>query len=168
MKSISGVLLAVLLLTVAHAETYRGFENRSAGFAIAYPMNWTATENAARTSVQLSESARPGSSGASFVVSVSNASASVKLDDYDRLIPRLFQYLFEDYKQHLKEPTTLAGVNARMLLFEARFGKFPVVGFMKYAIHNGRVYTAMFFSLRQDYDRFRQVGGNILGTFRFL
>ena len=158
----------LLLLTVARAETYLGYQNPTAGFAIAYPKTWMVTENPARTSVMLLEKNTQPVARANFIVSVSPASPNVRLDDYDRQIPKLFNLIFENYKQHLKQPTTLGGEKARMLLFEATEGKLAIVGFIAYTIRNGKVYTAMFFSPRQKYEGYRQVSGNILSTFRFL
>jgi hypothetical protein len=164
----SGVLLAVLLFALAHAETYLGFENRAAGFGIAYPKNWTFIENDTRTMLVMHEKNKNLPTRPTFTVSSGRAAPGVKLDDYDRLLPRLLAFLFDDYQQHLKQPTTLGGAPARMLLFEAKVQKVPMVGFTVYALRNGQAYSVTFASTREDYERYRQVGGNILSTFRFL
>jgi hypothetical protein len=104
----------------------------------------------------------------SFLVSGSPPNPGAKLDDYEKLIPRLFAFLLDDYKQYLKQPTTLGGAPARMLLFEAKADGVRVIGFVSYAIHHQKLYTAMFFSSRETYEQYRQIGGNILGSFRFL
>jgi hypothetical protein len=160
--------LLVVLLFTASAQRYYEYQNPAMGFAIAYPTTWQATENADRTGVMLVDLKVKVKDRPSFVVSAGRVPAGVKLDDYERLIPRLFAFLLDDYKQYLKQPTTLGGAPARMLLFEAKAGGVAVVGFVSYAIHNEAVYTAMFFSNRNTYDQYRQVGGNILGSFRFL
>jgi hypothetical protein len=156
------------LSTVAQAERYYEYRNPSMGFAIAYPMTWKATENAQRTGVTLADGAVSQKESPAFIVSVSAATKGVKLEDYDRIVPRLFAFLLDDYKQHLKQPTTLGGAAARMLLFEAKAGGVGVIGFMSYTLRNNKIYTAAFFSNRSNYEIYRQVGGNILGSFRFL
>ena len=168
MKNWAGLLLMLLMVTVARAETYLGYESRTAGFGIAYPKTWTATENPGRTAVVLFEKTSSPATRANVIVSSGPASPGVKLDDYDRIMPKLFNLMFENYKQHLKQPTTLGGAAARMLLFEATQGKTPIVGFIAYTIRGGKVYTVMFFSSRGQYEGYRQVSGNILSTFRFL
>ncbi len=162
------LVLALVLLGVARAETYFEYQNPSAGFAVGYPKTWTASENARQTGVALFDSAYKGANKPVFSLSATKATPGVKLDDYDRLVPKLFTFLFDDYKQHLKQPTTLGGAPARMLLFEAKTAKSSVIGFLVYALKGGQLYTVGFFSARDDYDRYRQVSGNILGTFRFL
>ena len=168
MKKWVALVLVLAMVTVARAETYLGYESRTAGFGIAYPKTWTSTENPGRTTVVLYEKNSAPATRANVIVSGGPASPGVKLDDYDRIMPKLFNLMFENYKQHLKQPTTLGGAAARMLLFEATQGKTPIVGFIAYTIRNGKVYTVMFFSSREKYDGYRQVSGNILGTFRFL
>ena len=133
-----------------------------------YPKTWISTENPGRTTVVLYEKNSAPATRANVIVSGGPASPGVKLDDYDRIMPKLFNLMFENYKQHLKQPTTLGGAAARMLLFEATQGKTPIVGFIAYTIRKGKVYTVMFFSSREKYDGYRQVSGNILGTSRFL
>ena len=162
------LVLLVLLVTVARAETYFEYQNAGAGFAIAYPKTWSAIENANRSGVVLSDSAYKGVNKPGFSVTVSKTTAGVKLADYDRLVPKLFAFLFEDYKEYLKKATTLGGAPARMLLFQAKVAKTNAIGFMVYTIRGDKVYTAVFFSSSADYDRYRQVSGNVLGSFRFL
>jgi hypothetical protein len=94
-------------------------------------MTWKATENVQRTGVALADSTMTEKDSPAFIVSVSAATKGVKLDDYDRILPRLFTFL-DDYKQYLKQPTTLGGAPARMLLFEAKAGGVSVIGFMSY------------------------------------
>ena len=168
MKNWVALVLVLAMFTVARAETYLGYESRTAGFGIAYPKTWTSTENPGRTTVVLYEKNSAPATRANVIVSGGPASPGVKLDDYDRIMPKLFNLMFENYKQHLKQPTTLGGAAARMLLFEATQGKTPIVGFIAYTIRNGKVYTVMFFSSRGQYEGYRQVSGNILSTFRFL
>jgi hypothetical protein len=163
-----GFVLLLAMVTVARAETYLGYESQTAGFGIAYPKTWTVTENPERTAVVLSEKTGNPATRANVIASSGPASPGVKLDDYDRIMPKLFNLIFENYKQHLKQPTTLGGVAARMLLFEAMQGKSPIVGFIAYTIRNGKVFSVMFFSSKGQYEGHRQVGGNILSTFRFL
>ena len=160
--------LLLLVVTVARAETYLGYASQTAGFGIAYPKTWIATENPARTTVVLNEKTGNPATRANVIASSAPASPGVKLDDYDRVMPRLFNLIFEDYKQHLKQPTTLGCAPARMLLFEAKQSKTPIVGFIAYTLRGGKVFSVMFFSTREKYDGYRQVSGNILGTFRFL
>jgi hypothetical protein len=157
------VVALFALLSLAGADRYYEYQNPTMGFAVAYPTTWQATETANKTGVALVDTAGKPQDRPAFFVSAGPSQTGVKLDDYDRIMPKLFAFVLDNYKQHLKQATTLGGAPARMLLFEASAKGSTVIGFMCYAIRNGRLYSG-----RDTYEKFRQIGGNILGSFRYL
>lgn len=167
MRFIVAILVALAAFGV-RAEGFYEYKSPALGFAINYANGWYVTEQTEKGTVSIVAPNAKLNTVAAILVIVKPVPAGATLASLDDNLANRMASGMGEFSVKLKQPGTVGGQAATMVLLEGTVSRKPFAAFMAYTIRGHKLYATMFLCERQHYDQYRDIGGAIIGSFRFI
>lgn len=150
---------------------FKVYQNSKEKFAMQYPEGWEARENSLNTLVSfLSPLKNKDDKFAENVnvVSETTGDQTISLDQYYKVSEENLKQFFSDFKLLKNEATTLAGLPARMVIYNASQNQLKLRTTQIFTIKDGQAYIVTLTNTQADPTQYTADMLKIAQSFQFL